>query len=165
MRWLVQSMKRRRLRVVERVALASSSDSPTFISHHRSWSTRHIGSRNWSGTLRRWRRSSPQRSSGICTERQELPTRQDPRRQGRQPDTKTPTAGWRTKGRPLILSRAGGFGMLLQRCLLTGNAALAALLAARTSSGSAPASLLRLGADEFTTLIRELLQMYVCLLF
>ena len=38
--------------------------------------------------------------------------------------------------------------MLLQRCLLTGDAGLAALLAGRTSSGSAPASLLRLGADE-----------------
>ena len=47
-----------------------------------------IGSRNYSGTFRRWRRSSPQRSAGICTERRELPTRQDPRRQGRQCDTR-----------------------------------------------------------------------------
>ena len=69
-------------------ALSSSSDSLTFISHHGSRSRRRIGTRNWSGTFRRWKRSSPQRSAGICTKRRELPTRQDPRRQGRQRDTR-----------------------------------------------------------------------------
>ena len=105
-------------------ALASSSDSPTFITHQSSRKPKqqqYMVSRNWSGTFRRGEGvlSRGVTASAPCGESCPLHRARGDR--AASAIQRTLTAGWWTRKRPLILSRAGGFGCFHRRCVLTGS--------------------------------------------